>query len=299
MPSRIIRILMLTTLLWTAPALAQESNSGKIDASTTRWCAMPQPGIVRDVLVAPGETVRAGQPLISYSLQPQVRHQLDTQLQAGAESQELEMRLLDVQYRMLQLDEKLEAARRLATAGVGTDVAIQRLHKDRNLLESQRRLIQTSIRHQQDVRAARLRDMEMTLGTTLANGRIPEILQLTSPIDGQVQKLDPCMVPGMAFAPLASAVIVGVMDPVRIHTLVFEKEMVTLKVGDTARAEIPSLGNRELTATITRINQAPVRMALDQASYYEVDLEAANPEHTLITGLKTIIYFQNQQNVDQ
>lgn len=295
MSSRVIYFLLLIAVIAAGPVMAQENNNGKIYSSSVRWCGLPHSGVVQEVLVAPGDTVKAGQTLITYTLDPRIRQQLNTDLLSEGATQDLQIRLLEIRHRQQQLDDQRDAARRMASAGVGSSAAVQRLEEDRALLARQQRLVEDSIAHQKALRAARLQALEMKLDTRLVNGRIPELLRVTSPIDGQVLKLSNQMVPGMAFQPMDRAINIGVMDPVRIHTLVYEKEMVSLKVGDTAVIEVPSLDNQKITATITRINLSPVDQGLDRASYYEVDLEAANPDHRLIHGFKAVIYFHNGQ----
>lgn len=283
--------ILLTLIIWAMPALAQESHNGKVYCSVMRWTALTLPGIVHEVLVAPGDTVRAGQPLMTYSLNEQVARELQSELDAGPRTQDLELRLLEIKRQLLELDDQREAATRLSEARLGSDKAMARLSTGRELLLEQRRLLTDGIARMQGAYQARVRELEGRFGVPLVKGRIPDRLRLNSDVDGQVLQLDMWLRPGMAVGPTQNAVAVGILDPVRIRTHVFESEIVSLSVGDTARVVIPSLGDREVNATIVQIERSPVDLGLDRPSYYGVELRVTNPDLSLRQGFKAAIYF--------
>lgn len=289
----LIRILLLTLILGATPALGQESHNGKIYCSAMHWSPLTFPGVVHEILVSPGDTVTAGQTLLTYRLSEQVARELQGELDAGPQVRELQMHLLEVKRQLLELDDQRETASRLSEAKLGSKRAMSRLDSSRELLLEQRRLLTDSIARLQGVYQARVRELESRFGALLANGKIPDRLLLTSEVDGQVLQLDMWLRPGMAFGPMQNAVAVGVMDPVRIRAHVFEAEVVNLAVGDTARVVVNSLGDRELNATVTQIERSPVDLGLDRPSYYGVELQAANPDQSLRQGFKVQIFFNH------
>ncbi len=295
MPHGIIRLLVLILILGAVPALAQESHNGKVYCSIMRWSPLTFPGIVREVMVSPGDMVKAGQTLLTYSLNEQVARELQDELDAGARTHDLEMRLLDVKRQLQELEDQHEAAARLSDAKLGTARALTRLQSGRDLLVEQRKLLTETIARQQSVYQSRLRELESRFGVPVAKGRIPDLLRLTAAADGQVLQMDMWLRPGMAFGPMQNAAAVGVMDPVRIRTHVFESEVVGLTVGDTAKVVIPSLGNRELEATIVQIDRSPLDLGQDRPSYYAVELQTANSDLTLRQGFKASIFFAAPQ----
>lgn len=287
------RILLLTLILGATPALGQESHNGKIYCSAMRWSPLTFPGVVQEILVSPGDTVSAGQTLLTYSLNEQVARELQSELDAGPHSQELQMHLLEVKRQLLELDDQREAASRLSEAKLGSKRAMSRLNTSRELLLEQRRLLTDSIARLQGAYQARIRELETRFGAPLVKGKIPDRLLLTSEVDGQVLQLDMWLRPDMAFGPMQNAVAVGVMDPVRIRAHVFEAEVVNLAVGETAKVVVGSLGDRELNATVTQIERSPVDLGLDRPSYYGVELQAANPDQSLRQGFKAHIFFDS------
>lgn len=293
MRHKIFKILVLTLILSPVPALAQQSHNGKVYCSIMRWATLTFPGVVHEILVSPGDTVTAGQTLLTYSLSEQVARELQSELDTGPQVRELQMHLLEVKRQLLELDDQRETASRLSEAKLGSKHAMSRLNSSRELLLEQRRLLTDSIARLQGVYQARIRELESRFGVALANGKIPDRLLLTSEVDGQVLQLDMWLRPGMAFGPMQNAVAVGVMDPVRIRAHVFEAEVVNLAVGDTARVVVSSLGDRELNATVTQIERSPVDIGLDRPSYYGVELQAANPDQSLRQGFKANIFFNH------
>jgi multidrug efflux pump subunit AcrA (membrane-fusion protein) len=291
MPHGIIRILILTLIFAAAPALAQESHNGKVYSSVMRWSPLTFPGIVRNVLVAPGDMVTAGQTLLTYTLNEQVARELQNELDAGPRTQDLEIRLLEVKRQLQELEEQQQAASRLSDAKLGTGKALTRLQTGRDLLMEQRKLLTEAISKQQGAYLSRLRELESRFGTPLVKGRIPDLLRLTSETNGQVLQMDMWLRPDMAFGPIQNAVAVGILDPVRIRTHVFESEIGGLSVGDTAKVVIASLGDQELEASIVQIDRSPVDLGLDRPSYYAVELQAANPDLSLRQGFKASIVF--------
>lgn len=296
MPLGIIRLFLLILILGAVPALAQESHNGKVYCSVMRWSPLTFPGIVREVIVSPGDMVKAGQTLLTYSLSDQMARELQDELNAGPRTQDLEMRLLEVKRQLQELEDQHEAAARLSDAKLGTGKTLTRLQTNRALLVEQRKLITETIARQQSVFQSRLRELEARFGVPVANGRIPNLLRLTSTTDGLVLQMDMWLRPGMAFGPMEDAAAVGIMDPVRIRTHVFESEVVGLSVGDTAKVVIPSLGDRELAATIVQIDRSPLDLGLDRPSYYAVELQTPNSDLSLRQGFKANIFFAPPQS---
>ena len=296
MPHGIFRLFILILILGAVPALAQESHNGKVYSSIMRWSPLSFPGIVREVMVSPGDMVKAGQTLLTYSLNEKIARELQDELDAGARTQDLEMRLLEVKRQLHELEDQHEAASRLSNAKLGTAKTLTRLQTGRDLLVEQRKLLTETIARQQSVFRSRLRELESRFGVPLAKGRIPDLLRLTSATDGQILQMDMWLRPGMAFGPMENAAAVGVMDPVRIRTHVFESEVVGLSLGDTAKVVIPSLGDRQMEATIVQIDRSPVDLGLDRPSYYAVELQALNTDMSLRQGFKATIFFAASQS---
>lgn len=293
MPHRILRLFVLILIFGAVPALAQESHNGKVYCANMRWFPLTFPGTVREIMVSPGDMIKAGQTMLTYSLNEKIARELQVELDAGARTQDLEIRLLEVKRQLQELEDQHSAASRLSDAKLATTKNLTRLQAGRDLLVEQRQLLTEIIARQQSVFRSRLRELESRLGVPLAKGRVPDLLRLTSSTDGQILQMDMWLRPGMPFGAMENAVFVGEMNPVRIRTQVFESEVVGLSVGDKAKIVIPSLGDRQMEATIVQIDRSPVDMGLDRPSYYAVELHTPNTDLSLRQGFKTTIYFAN------
>lgn len=295
MPHSFFRLFALILILGAIPALAQESHNGKVYCSNMRWFPLTFPGTVRELMVSPGDMIKAGQTLLTYSLDEKTSRELQDELDAGARTQDLEMRLLEIKGQLQEIEEQRAAASRLSDAKLATTGTLTRLQANRDLLVAQRKLLTEIIARQEGAFRSRLRELESRCGVPLAKGRIPDLLRLTSSMDGQILQLDMWLRPDMPFGAMDNAVLVGEMDPVRIRTHVFESEVVGLSIGDKAKITIPSLGDRQMEATIAHIDRSPVDLGLDRPSYYAVELLAPNPDLSLRQGFKVTIFFDATQ----
>ena len=120
---------------------------------------------------------------------------------------------------------------------------------------------------------------------------LPDQLVLTSPIDGYVLQLMPNLNPDVLLPAQATPVTVGQLDPVLIQVPVYEGDLGRIKEGGHARVEIPSLGDKVFSATITEISWISTNMDVAQPSYYTVELTVPNSQLELKPGFKALVRF--------
>lgn len=89
----------------------------------------------------------------------------------------------------------------------------------------------------------------------------------------------------------ATPVTVGQLDPVLIQVPVYEGDLGRIKEGGHARVEIPSLGDKVFSATITEISWISTNMDVAQPSYYTVELTVPNSQLELKPGFKALVRF--------
>jgi multidrug resistance efflux pump len=285
-------LIPLLIALGPAPAFSQEaSHNGKLFCSVMRWQPLHFSGIVEELLVSPGVPVKAGDPLLRYRLREETARALQSELGAGARTQDLRLRLLEIEKELLELGEKHAAARRLTDARLGPEESTRRLAAGMDLLNRQKTLITELINEKEAAFRSRLAELETQLGTDLEKGKLLKAFHLKAPVAGQVLMIDRQLRNGMAFTPLANAAAVGVMDPMLIRAQVYEGEIAGLRVGGKAQVAVPSLGNREFEAVIVHIDQTPQELVLDRPTYYGVELQLANPNSVLRQGFKCILTF--------
>ncbi len=266
--------------------------TGKIKATMTRKPGANFNGIVDKVLVTPGEHVKKGQAVFRYVLQSGARRSLQKEVNQGANTDNLRSQVLDLSRQLSQAKAQSNRARSLASSGLGSSQAAGRQQFEVDALEEKIQLLEKSIKKAQDEFAVRLKDLTRYFGTEIKEGMtLPEYLYIKSPMDGYVLSIDPNMNPGESFGAGAMPVIIGKMDPMLIQVPVYESEVTSLKVGDTATIEVPSLDNKNFTATITKIDWLSNQMGVSEASYFNVELTVPNPDLEMKPGFKAVVRF--------
>jgi multidrug resistance efflux pump len=130
------------------------------------------------------------------------------------------------------------------------------------------------------------------LGQPLKNGAVPREAILRAPIDGYVIWVSPEMRPEAELPATPGVFLVGVMDPMLIRAQAFEVEALKLHPGSVAKVTLESLPGRQFEARVSRVSWASLNTALDQPSYYEVELQVPNPDLALKEGLKASLVFK-------
>ena len=88
-----------------------------------------------------------------------------------------------------------------------------------------------------------------------------------------------------------SLMTVSQVDPMIVQAQVFERDVVDLAVGDTARIRVDALGGKEFEAVLKRISWTPLRQSFDNPSYYEIELEVENPGLEMKEGFEVQVVF--------
>lgn len=267
--------------------------TGKVNTTVTRHPNVHFNGIVDKVLVQPGDHVAAGQPIFRYVLQKEARRTLQREVNQGPNTESMKSQVLDLSRQLSQARAQYNKARSLAASGLGSSQASERQQFEVKSLEERIELLQQSIKKAQDNFDIRMKELSGYFETEITEGTpLPEYLYLKSPIDGYVLSVDPNMNPGAIFGSGATPISIGQMDPMLIQVPVYESEVSSLKVGDTATVEIPSLNNKSFTASITKIAWASNQMGVSEASYFNVELTIPNPGLELKPGFKAVVRFR-------
>ena len=269
--------------------------TGKVKTTVTRYPNVHFNGVVDKVLVQPGEHVTEGQAIFRYVLQDEARRTLQREVNQGPNTENMKAQVLDLSRQLSQARAQYNKARSLAASGLGSSQAAGRQQYDVQSLEERIELLQESIKKAQDNFDIRMKELSGYFETEIKEGtKLPEYLYLKSPIDGYVLFIDSNMNPGSLFSAGAAPISIGQMDPMLIQVPVYESEVSSLKVGDTATVEIPSLDNKKFAANIVRIAWASNNMGVSEASYFNVELSIPNPDLELKPGFKAVVRFKLQ-----
>lgn len=276
-------------------ALGQDATTiltGKVVATVSRAVPMPFNAIVEEVLVKPGDAVHAGSELLRYRLQEEAARLLQREVTMGAGTEQLRSQALDMQRQLAAITADRNKTRQLVSSGLGSRQALSRVEDSVQSLNSSIALTKEMIRKNESNFRLRLEELSGYYGQEIhEGGRLPDLLTLRSPITGYVLSVMPALNPGQLLVAGAAPVQVGQLNPVLIQVPVYEAEINSIHVGDSARIEIPSLDNRKFTGIVSEISWISSDMNVSSPSYYTVELTVPNPELILKPGFKAIVRF--------
>lgn len=258
---------------------------GKLYASLKRNVLIPYRGIVTQLLAQAGQRVKAGDPLATLQLAPEVIANIRRSISPQA-IRDIEVRIAQVMAQVAPLRGKVREVEQLAKQKMASGQNLSQIRSELESLEMQRHALQKQIevykRSSADDRTA----LREKLGVEVSFDKVPESITLTAPIDGHVLWIHPDMRSGAEMEPGAGLVI-GIMDPMVIRANIFEIEASRMQIGDKATVSLSSIPDKTFQATLSRISWTPVTPGLGQPSYYEVELIAPNPDYVLKEGFKT------------
>lgn len=292
-----IRIILFVTFfcLFINISHAEEAGpilTGKVNPTVTRGATLPFNSILDEVLVKPGQPVKAGEPLLKYRLQDEEQRQLIRELTIGANTENLKGQVLSLEREVANTSAERNKTRQLVSSGLGSRQALARLDDSVANLKNRINLLNETIHKSESNFEIRLKELSNYFGQPIKAGAdLPAELILTSPIDGYVLSLDaqtnPEQLLNAGFAPIQ----IGQMNPVIIRVPVYETDLNHIKVGDKAVVEIPSLGNREFEGAVTEISWISTDMNVANPSYYLVELTVPNPDLLMKPGFKAVARF--------
>ncbi|MBR4746745.1 MAG: efflux RND transporter periplasmic adaptor subunit [Desulfovibrio sp.] len=265
--------------------------TGKIMNLVTRSPTTHFHGILEEILVQPGQRVQEGEPLLKYSLQEDQRRALQKEVDSGPGIEGMESQIADLERELAQVEAQRNKARSLASSGLGSRQASNRLDQDVSAINRRIALTRRSIdkaKHNFDVR---MKELAGYFNQDISEGmELPRYLYLKAPIAGYVlstASLGQGSQIGAGFSPC----LIGQMDPLLISVPVYEGDIGAVKVGDKAVVQIPSLQDRKFEATVKDIDWISSDMNVASASYYTVKLTIPNPDLLLKPGFKAVVRF--------
>ena len=296
---RICCIAILQLIIFCLPVFAAEQTStiltGKVSATVTRAIPLPFNSVVDEILVKPGDKVSVNTPLLRYHLQDEAGRILQKEVTNGAETEDLKGQVLDLERRLAETIAQRNKAQQLASSGLGSRQASGRLEEDVNSLKKRIELLNLTIAKTEKNFHERMKELESYYGVPLNSSEdLPNTLVLRAPIDGFVLSLDTTLNPGVLLNAGSTPIRIGQIDPVLIHVPVYEAEISSIKQGDVAEVEIPSLDNKKFTATVLEISWISTDMVVGNPSYYNVELNIPNPSLELKPGFKAVVRFKTE-----
>lgn len=264
--------------------------SGKLYCSLVRGVIVAKPGVVEELLVNTGDHVEEGQTVLRLRLDEQERNNLQ-RMSEGPNLKQWEYRLFQAGLELEKAERDYEDLKVMVDEKVAPPNSMQRAQrvleaarKNVELLGEQKKAALTEASERLKLLRKELDDKR------IRQGYVPAVLDIKAPMAGYVLDIDPAVREG-AWIKDISAMSIGVMDPMLVQALVFEREALKLQVGDEMRFWLESAPENVYPATVSRISWRPTNRRFDQPSYYQVELTAPNPNIKLREGYNVLLSY--------
>lgn len=266
-------------------SVSQVVLEGKLSCSVKRQVALPFKGIVTSLLVRVGQKVQTGDVLARYRLAADVVMQLRRRFSTG-QINDLEVRLAEIEKNVGSLEGRHHELNQLLEHSMAPAEALKQVKREMRSLKEQQLLLQERIRLEKELAKEDLMLATDLLGEPVTPTQVPKEASLISPIDGYVIGIHPELREDVELGPISPAFSIGVMEPMIMRAHVHEMEAFELSMTDSAEITVESLRGRKFDAKVSRISWTPLTPALEQPSYYEIELAVPNPDLALKDGMK-------------
>jgi multidrug efflux pump subunit AcrA (membrane-fusion protein) len=263
---------------------------GKLFCSQKRNVIMPFKGSILSVSVHSGQAVKKGDSLAKYQLAREEMMQLRRRI-SPLRINELEVQMAEMDVKLASLKNRETEIGQLSLHKMASEMALRQITQELQLALHHKELLQERLRLERQAMKEELALVGSLLGKPIQHDSVPEIVFIVSPIDGIVVRIHPELREGSEAGPISPAFIIGAPDPMIVTAQVHEIESIQLSLGNRAELSLESLPGRKYNASVSRISLTPLTPALEQPSYYEIELTVPNPDHALKDGLKCQIRF--------
>ncbi len=250
-------------------------------------------GTVSKVRVHEGQRVKKGEMLAEYRLSSEMVPGLKKRI-AGVHIRDMEIQLTDFEKNLANLHRRGAELQQLAAQDLAPAQGLIQVEKEIQIAERQRASLVQKLRLEKDAFRDDLELLRENMGGTLKAVETGEPVRIVAPIAGQIIWIAPEMREDAELPPGTQAFMIGVMEPMLMRAQVHELEAVNISVGDLADVTFDSFPNRVFEAKVSRLSWAPLTPAVEQPTYYSLELSVANPDLDLREGLKGQVTLRKQ-----
>ena len=288
-------ICLLITCFSIPPSFAEENGNqnnsliifeGKLSCSLSRPVIMPFTGVFTNVRVTPGQLIEKGELIAQYNLEGSRAIQLGREILFN-ELDDLKRYLETEKLNIKRLERKERDLKQLTAENLSPQYILDTLQTELRLTRAYVAILQKRSAYAKTFTDKTLLQMRQALGNdTLMPGQIPETVRLKSPISGMILSLHPGLKKDSLLPEGTVIATIGVMKTMLIHSLVYERYVVHLNLGDHVNFFPESLSGESFPATITSINWIPDTPDPSIPSYYQVEMTIKNAQMALRAGFK-------------
>jgi multidrug efflux pump subunit AcrA (membrane-fusion protein) len=241
-----------------------------------------------------GQKVKKNEVLATYEIPLETRMDEKTKL-SPANIKELEHKLAEADKEIDRLTAKSKELAAMSQRNMASQQSITMNAKEIEVFRKDKASITEQLSLTREILNDRVELAEDRFGKGVGIGKVPKDGIIKAPIDGFVMWMNPELRNGVKLAKEAELFQVGTLDPMIIRAQVHEIEAQKLKENMAATVTFDSIPGKKFAASVSRIPWAPMPAALQQPSYYEVELTIPNPGLELKEGLKGQIIIQPEK----
>lgn len=292
-----IRILacIVALLISYTPVLAEEITlEGKVIAKVVRGATVPFTCILDKILVQVGDTVKKGQNLVQYHLQPGEYRAFQNELLFGANTEDLRLQQAGLENELLHNSTQNTRARQLMDAGLGEKQDVARAGQIIANIKQRKQLVTQKQNKSRYSFSLREQELSAYFGVPVKAGdTIPDAMFFTAPIDGVVLDIASWAQSETLIGGGAAPVSIGLIDPMLLQVQVHESEIAKIKIGADATIEVPSLSGKKFKGKVSRITWSAIDLNIASPSFYFVYLDVENQTLELKPGFKVLAHIQS------
>lgn len=267
--------------------------SGKILPKLTAQPYLPFISVIEQILVEPGQAVQKGQPIISYKLNAEALRALQREILFGANTEKLKSQILDAKQNLSTELIEHDKINELVKSNLAADRALIDIKKSIAHQRNKISLLQTTLNKETQNFEIRLSELSGYFGVNITTiDSLPEILYLKSLVSGNILSIASNLYVGTQVEAQFVPMQIANLDTMIIIVQVYETELNTIKVGDKAIVQIPSLQDKEFEAIVSRVSWLSTDLAVANPSFFTIELEIPNPNLELRPGFKAIVHFK-------
>lgn len=270
---------------------ADISFSGKLYSPVKLSVFLPYNAKILTLSGQIGQKVKRGDVLASYEIPLETRMDEKTKL-SPASIKDFEHKLALADKEIDRLSAKSRELEAMSQRNMASQQAMTMNAKEIEVFRKEKAAVSEQLALTRDLLNDRVELAEDHFGKGAGVGKVPKDGIIKSPTDGFVMWMNPELRAGVKMAKEAELFQVGSLNPMIIRAQVHEIEAQKLKEGQAATVTFDSIPGKKFSASVSRIPWAPMPAALQQPSYYEIELTIPNPDAELKEGLKGQITIQ-------
>lgn len=291
---------LLLVWLLSVPTLSHAVQSltydGKVVSQMTRPLSLPFAVVVDELFVGIGESVRTGQPLVRYHLEPRDARAIQTELLTGGA-------LLDIQAQLDALNQELlgagvvaRSSAALAARQLGSSEEASKNAQNLKLLRQRKQSIEQKYHAFEKDFAFRLAELESYFGVPLKRGEVlPQQLFLKAPQDGTVVDISPRLRANGRLDPHVAGITLADINPIQIQIQIYETELAKVFVGQEVTVDFVNMSGVKRKGKISMLSWQPIDPNVAVPSFYFAYIDVENKDFTIKPGYKVVVTIEYQE----